>query len=534
MDFTGLSLTEADGQIFLRGQPAPGRAPLDEAALRALLSAAGYGDCLVLDEMLAAAVQDCNAKTSPFVLQLAERRDAPIVVLVDGDEMQAWVSVGAAQGGRQADFERVLQALREHGVIAGVDSALVDSLCAQQPVERVLVAQGVPAQDGIDARFEELGMQAASRAPKVNADGMIDYREHGAISLVEPGQALMRRHPATPGVPGFTVRGAELAPKPGQDAPFAAGLVGAATSASDPNVLQSTTAGLPVRVPCGVNVEPVLQVAEVNLATGNIYFDGTVRVAGDVIQGMKVQATGDIEVGGVVEGAQLDAGGHVIVKGGIIAGAFAKAGCTVAARFVESSTVDAGNLIAVDDMVLESTLVSRDQILIGLKAPQRGKLVGGKAQAQKWIRVPYLGSDKGGLTHVAVGVNPELELRYKLLAERMAQEKENETKLDKLVQQLTKLGDPKGMLTKVRAAWQMAIKQWGASMVERNEIDALLKQARTARLELTQGLLGEVALQLGPLQLRLRQRYGVGAFSVDPDGAPIFTDAAGKAYPVKP
>lgn len=534
MDFPGLSLTEADGQIFLRGQPAPGRAPVDETGLRTWLAASGYGDCLLLDAALATAVQDCNAKASPFVLQVAERRDAQIVVLVDGDEMQAWVSVTAAQGGRLADFERVLQALREQGVTTGVDSALVHSVCAQQPVERVLVAQGVAAQNGIDARFEELGAQTASRAPKVNADGMIDYREHGAIALVEPGQPLLRRHPATPGIPGFTVRGTELAPKPGADAVFAAGLVGATVSAADPNVLQSTTAGLPVRVPCGVNVEPVLQVAEVNLATGNIYFDGTVRVEGDVIQGMKVQATGDIEIGGVVEGAQLEAGGHVIVKGGIIAGALAKAAATVSARFVESSTVDAGTLIAVDDMVLESTLLSRDQILIGLKAPQRGKLVGGKTLAQKWIRVPYLGSDKSGVTQVAVGVNPELELRYKTLAARMEQEKENETKLDKLVQQLTALGDPKGMLPKVRAAWQMAIKQWGASLVERNEVDALLKQARTARLELTKGSLGEVALQLGPLQLRLRQEFGAGSFSVDPDGAPIFTDMAGKASPVKP
>lgn len=55
----------------------------------------------------------------------------------------------------------------------------------------------------------------------------------------------------------------------------------------------------------------------------------------------------------------------------------------------------------------------------------------------------------------------------------------------------------------------------------------------SARLELTKGTLGEVALQLGPWQLRMRQELGGGTFSVDSDGIPIFTDAAGKAYPVK-
>ena len=34
---------------------------------------------------------------------------------------------------------------------------------------------------------------------------------------------------------------------------------------------------------------------------------GTVRVAGEIIPGMKVQASGDIEVGGTVDGAQLQA-----------------------------------------------------------------------------------------------------------------------------------------------------------------------------------------------------------------------------------
>jgi hypothetical protein len=402
--------------------------------------------------------------------------------------------------------------------------------CAQQPLEHYRVAQGVPAQDGIDARFEEVGIPTADRAPKLNAEGMIDYREHGAISLVEPGQPLMRRHPATPGIVGFTVRGGELAPKAGVDLPFSEGLHGAATSAQEPDLLHATMAGLPVRLPCGVNVEPVLQVPEVNLATGNIYFDGTVRVAGDVIQGMKVQATGD-EVGG---SGRLPGKAVGTYSRRIIAGGFAKAAGTVAARFIESSTVDAGTLIAVDDMVLESKLLSRDQILIGLKAPQRGKLVGGVTQASKWIRVPYLGSDKSGVTQVAVGVNPELELRYKTLAARMEQEKENETKLDKLAQQLTAMGDPKGMLPKVKAAWQLAVKQWGASLVERTELDALLKLARLAKLELTQGTQGEVARQLGTVRVNLRKTYGVGAFSVDTHGEPIFTDPAGKSAPVKP
>jgi hypothetical protein len=43
-----------------------------------------------------------------------------------------------------------------------------------------------------------------------------------------------------------------------------------------------------------------------------------------------------------------------------------------------------------------------------------------------------------------------------------------------------------------------------------------------------------VALQLGTVRVNLRKTYGVGAFSVDTHGEPIFTDPAGKSAPVKP
>ena len=42
MDLTGISLTETDGQVSLRCQPVAGLAPVDVAALYALLVQAGY------------------------------------------------------------------------------------------------------------------------------------------------------------------------------------------------------------------------------------------------------------------------------------------------------------------------------------------------------------------------------------------------------------------------------------------------------------------------------------------------------------
>ena len=311
MDLAGISLTETDGQVFLRHQPVAGRVPVDAAMLHALLDQAGYAGCLVNEEAITRAAAECNTQQIPFVVQVADRRDAAIQVEVAPDEMAAQVSLVAPQGGKPASVDEVLQALADAGVVFGIDTAALAQACAAGQVAHVAVASGAAPENGRDTAFEPLLPKTTDRAPKLDANGLIDYREHGGITVVKPGEALMRRVPPTPGVAGHTVRGRELPPRAGVDEPFAPALAGAQVASDDPNLLKAAVTGQPVLVDRGVTVEPLLRVKEVNLATGNIYFDGTVQVDGEVMHGMKVQASGDIVVGGTVDGGLLEAGGII-------------------------------------------------------------------------------------------------------------------------------------------------------------------------------------------------------------------------------
>jgi uncharacterized protein (DUF342 family) len=531
MELAGISLSEADGQIFLRGQPQEGRAPVDIATLQTVLVQSGYGECAVDEAALAAAANDCNTKQTPFVVQIAEKRDARIEVQIADDEMAAQLSLTPPQGGKPASIEDVIRALTEAGVVFGVDQEALRQACALGSTSPVAVASGKSPEDGMDASFEELVPQTVDRAPKVDALGFIDYREHGAITLVQAGAPLMRRTPATMGVEGLTIRGKPLPPRPGRDEPFAAELPGARVDEKDGNLLTASITGQPVRVRCGVSVEPVLRVAEVNLATGNIYFNGTVEVEGEVIQGMKIQAGGDIVVGGTVDGAHLEAGGNIQVSGGVIANAHLRARGSVTARFAESSNIYAGTVIALNDMALECDLQALNQIIVGVKAPQRGRLTGGTARAMMLVKTPMLGSNKGGVTHVVVGANPELELQYQTMQQRIDKEKANEENLQKLVQHLSSVGDPKGMLDRVKVSWRQAMQVWGKSLVERGELDKELARTRNAKVEVSMGVMGGVDLAFGGVRVRLRKDYAAGRFSIDPDGRIVFTDPQGKASP---
>jgi uncharacterized protein (DUF342 family) len=531
MEIAGITLSEADGQIFLRGQPHEGRAPVDSAALQAMLVQSGYGECAMDDAALEAAANDCNTKQTPFVVQIAEKRDARIEVQIAADEMAAQLSLIPPQGGKPASIEDVIRALAEAGVVFGVDQEALRQACELGSTSPIAVACGKIPQDGIDSSFEELVPQTMDRAPKVDEMGFIDYREHGSITLVQAGAPLMRRTPATMGFEGLTIRGQVLPPRPGRDEPFSSELPGAQVDDKDANLLTAAITGQPVRVRCGVSVEPVLRVAEVNLATGNIYFDGTVQVEGEVNQGMKIQAGGDILVGGTVDGALLEAGGNIQVSGGVIANARLRAKGSVSARFAESSQIYAGTVIALNDMALECDLQALNQIIVGAKTPQRGRLTGGTAKAMMLIKTPMLGSNKGGVTQVVVGANPELELQYKTLQERIDKEKSNEENLQKLVQHLSSIGDPKGMLDRVKVSWRQAMQVWGKSLAERGELDNELARTRNAKVEVGIGVMGGVDLAFGTTKVKLRKDYAAGRFSVDPDRHIVFTDPQGKSLP---
>jgi len=534
MELTGIALTETGGQVFLRYEPAEGAPPVDAPMLHAFLEQSGYAGCWLDEEAIARAVNDCNSHAAPFEVAVAQRRDAVIHVEVASDDMAVQISLAAPHGGKPATQEDVLKALADAGVVFGIDEAAVAHVCAAGQISHFPVASGVPPVNGNNTVFENLLPQAADRAPKLDADGLIDYREHGGIAVVKPGEALMRRVPATPGVVGHTVRGRELSPRTGLDEAFAPQLTGVEVDAQDPNLLRATVGGQPVLVGHGVKVEQLLKLAEVNMATGNITFDGTVQIDGDVMQGMKVHATGDIVVKGMVEGGLLEAGGDVHVAGGIIAQAQVRAHGAVSARFGENCHVQAGTVIAFDDMALQCELESLNQIIVGEKAPQRGRLMGGTAVAMMQLRVPLLGSSKGGVTRVKVGANPALELQLHALKQRLETEKTNEEHLQRLMKQLGATGDPKGLLPRVKASWQQAVQIWSKSLAEQEELEKQMALTLTARVEVGIGVDGAVDLSFGGKTAHLRTEIGQGIFSFSPEGGIIHTNPVGQVLQISP
>jgi uncharacterized protein (DUF342 family) len=526
-----VTLAEVDGllQAQVRATAAP--APVEVDLLRGEFERSPYARWALKPHALESLAAKLGTEAAAFALTLGRREDAHLDVEVAPDASAAWLKIKAARGGTPASVEDALQALADAGVRFGIDAAAVRQACDAATDLRIEAARGVAPKPGENTWFELLVVDTRNRAPKVNAQGLVDFHELGDIPMVRLGQPLMRRHPPTAGEDGHDVRGAALGARAGIDEGFDTKLVGSTLDSQDPNLLLATCIGQPVTVRNGVSVEQVLKMGAVDLTSGNIHYDGTVEIGADVSPGMTVQASGDVIVHGVVDGARIDAGGSVRVGGGIIAHAEVHAGVSVSARFAENASIHAGTAIAIEQMALHCDLQALNQVLVGIAAGDRGRLVGGATRAMMLVRTPQLGAPSGGITRVQVGVNPVLAARRRELDQISAKQKEEEDKLSKVLKHLTQHGDPKGIWPRVQASWKQALDAWSQTLAEISDLDQRLALTANARIEVSDSVSGDVDIAIGQTLRQLRSRYGAGAFSVD-KGQVVFTDAGGSPLPV--
>jgi len=524
-NLAGLEFVEADSKLTARFQPGGAPARCEREDLARAIDAAGYGALWRDEAALEALLKHCRSGTA-CELTIGERRDAEARLEIAADKMSATICLVPACGGQTSAAETLRAALAEAGVSYGLDGNRIAGLAEAGGGEAV-VAQGKLPRHGADAMFEALVPDMRDRTPRVDAQGTVDFRNLGDIPQVDPGDNLMRRIPATPVEEGIDVTGQPVLPEPGKDLPFAAQLQGAEVSAGDPNLLVATTRGLPVRLPDGVNVEQVLTVENVDMSTGNLAFDGTIHIKGEVHPGMKVTASGDVTVTGLVESAEIEAGGDVQVGGGIIGKSRVRSGGTVTARFTEGSHVEAGDSIAIEDTAVQADLQAINQVLVGTKQARRGRIMGGSVRAAMLVRAPIIGSPTSGVTNVLVGVNPVLEAEYQQLLQGMEKKRREEEELEKVIALLKKQPERKAMLEKAKLTWQHTLQEWACMMPRKDELENQLALVENARVEITGGCTGAIHLSIGKKSKDIRRDMEAGVFHLV-EGELVFTPGVPK------
>jgi hypothetical protein len=193
-----------------------------------------------------------------------------------------------------------------------------------------------------------------------------------------------------------------------------------------------------------LNVEPVYVVeGDVNLKTGgNVIFLGTVIVKGNVEDGFKVKAAGNVEVMGNVGKSEIDAEGDVIVHQGINGKGegSVKAGRGVWSKFIENAHIDAGDIVVASDGIINSHVTANQRIICQGK---RATIVGGHLRAAEEIHAKTLGSVSGSETIIEVGFDPKSKERLVELTERLEEIEEESDKIAQDILTIKRLKDKK-------------------------------------------------------------------------------------------
>ncbi|MEO6095311.1 MAG: FapA family protein [Fibrobacteria bacterium] len=380
--------------------------------------------------------------TSPAQLQAAggegdDSGPARVVIRVSEDKLQAFISIQPAiksvAGDLDADFIR--RRWCEEGLDAEVLShdsakAFADAWNATHAaVDERLAAEAVnPPARGADARIETL-LGASMKSKTVEEGGSIDFRDLNLIKPVKQGQPLARKIQAQLGIHGIDLYGRPAPAPDGDDIEIPMG-PNTEISKTDPNLLVASVAGFLQPKDGLIGVSECLVVdGSVDFSTGNIIYEQSSMIRGDISDGFTVNVGGALEVGGGVGEAKLLIGGDVLIRKGFVGSGHglisAKGGITLG--FSSNQTLRAHGDVFMEKESFNCQIYSRKSISVN------GPLVGGLTMAFRSILCRVAGNDLGTKTELEAGMDYILHENKLLLEEKI---KELTTHLAKINQKL--------------------------------------------------------------------------------------------------
>ncbi len=358
-------------------------------------------------------------------------------VMVSPDKMKAFISFTPPENGRMLTIEETIDALSKNGIVFGVNKTNLETII-KYPVynELVCIAEGAAPVNGQNGKVEFHFDIKRDGKPTIMEDGRVDFRELNIIQSVSKDQVLCTLVPPVPGIRGKTVYGADLVPLEGKPANLPRGRN--VVVSEDGMSIVSNISGQVMFIEGKVNVFANYEVpADVDNSTGNINFVGNVIVRGNVLSGFVVEAGGNVEVWGVVEGAVIKAGGDIILRRGMqgMDKGILISGGDIIARYIEHSNIEARNNIN-SEAIMHSNVKCGNKLEL---SGRKGLLVGGTCKVGKEVIAKVIGSHMATVTEIEVGVDPSLREKYKALKEEMNNMENDLRKADQAIVILRKL-----------------------------------------------------------------------------------------------
>lgn len=437
-------------------------------------------------------------------------KDATVNVTISPDSMKAYVTFLPSENGRMLTIDEVIEILNKNGVTFGINRMDLEALIKYPMYNQAYcIAEGIAPVNGQNGTVEFFFDIKKDGKPTILEDGSVDFRELNLIENVSKGQKLCSLVPPFPGIHGKTVTGNDITPSEGKQAVLPKGKN--VIAAEDGMSLFSNINGQVMYIDGRINVFSTYEVpADVDNSTGNINFIGNVSIRGNVLSGFSIDAGGNVEVWGVVEGANIKAGGDIILRRGMqgMGKGFLISNGDIIARYIEHSNVEARKNISAE-AVMHSNVKCGNKLEL---AGRKGLLVGGSCKVGNEVIAKVIGSHMATVTEIEVGVDPSLRERHKVLKDEINILENDLKKAEQAIAILKKLDIAGALTAEKRELLAKSLKTriyLGSKIIETKEelsaIEAKFQMDAFGRIKCYNTLYPGVKVTIGTCHMYVRE-----------------------------
>ncbi len=344
------------------------------------------------------------------------KKEFSIFVEENGNKVFAYIQWVT---GNIVTVEDIYEALKNRGIVLGIKHDIISDMIQKRRMnEKVLIAEGIPAEDGENGWFEFFVRLDLPRIPAPLPDGGVDYVNIEAFEMVDEDEKIAVYHPAKKGKDGQNVFGEVMHANDGVEKKPLKGK--GFRIASDGVTYYSKLNGKFEYLKGQIIISNMIIVREdVTAVTGKLEVDGSVYVIGSVYSGGYIKATGDIIIEHNVEAARLIAGGNIMIKKGSCSknDCFIEAKGEVSGSFFEAANIEAeGNIKA--NYIMNSNINTMEKVIV---SGSKGMLLGGRVCAVKGVDTYNLGNKSHIKTVLEVGKNALYEKSQAVFAKKRVQ-----------------------------------------------------------------------------------------------------------------
>jgi len=305
------------------------------------------------------------------------------------------------------EIPELMNVLMRNQVVSGIDQeALLRMVKGHVYLKDTKIASGRQPVNGKDGSYKMLykkNEDTSEELKKNNNGEEFDYWNYNTIDIVERGQVILSYEPATQGINGVDVRGRVIPAKRARDLPPYRG-TGFVRTPDNRNYIASENGRIDI-IRDRIMIHPIALFDEnYSKRTEQTSYKGDVFIHGNVESGSEIVTTGSVIIDGVVEGAKINAGGDVIIRGGITGNGTAviNAKGRLVSRFIEYCTVYVEGSINTD-VIMESQVYAMGKINV---TSGRGTILGGSVHSVTGIEASVIGNEVDLTTKIRIGVDP--------------------------------------------------------------------------------------------------------------------------------